>query len=119
MAVLLGVIAVQVVCIVSILTGGVGPQFTDPPTPMPTASQAGLYCVQLVLHVFLLLSMYLWNVDMLKVYTVLVTLLFFLMLVLALHSLLDVAACLLCVPTILLSNAIRELMMPHCFTISS
>merc|ERR1711879_1140941 len=107
---------------VTVLTGGAAEPFysdgaEEGPLSIPTSSQVTLYCSQIALHAFFLLSMYLWNVDMLKTYTVLMTLLFFLMLVLALRSLLDVAACALCVPAILLSNSIRDLMMPHCFTI--
>mmetsp|Transcript_88358 Transcript_88358/g.263535 ORF Transcript_88358/g.263535 Transcript_88358/m.263535 type:complete len:224 (-) Transcript_88358:119-790(-) len=112
-------VAVQTVCIIVVLTGGAGEQFYDMDSPTPSASQAGLYCAQLALHVFFMLSMYLWSVDMLMVYTVLVTLLFFLMAVLALRSVLDIAACALCVPAILLGNSIRDLMMPHCFMIRS
>lgn len=119
---LLLVIAVQGVCMVTVLTGGATDPFyseggDDGDISTPTSSQVALYCCQIALHAFFLLSMYLWNVDMLKMYTVVVTLLFFLMLVLALRSVLDVAACALCVPSILLSNSIRDLMMPHCFTI--
>merc|ERR1711862_357987 len=116
---LLLVIAAQAVCIVIVLTGGTGEQFYDLDAPTPSASQAGLYCTQLVLHGFFLLSMYFWNVDMLMVYTVLVTLLFFLIVMLAVRSFLDVAACVLCMPVVLLGNSIRDLMMPHCFIIRS
>ncbi|CAK0802325.1 unnamed protein product [Prorocentrum cordatum] len=70
------------------------------PAVRESCAQAGLYCSQLVLHLFFLLSMYLWNVDMLKVYSVFVTLLFFLVLCLAMRSLLDVAACVLCLPAV-------------------
>lgn len=115
---LLIVIAAQAVCIILVLTGGAGEQFVEGDSPTPNATQSGLYCTQLVLHLFFLLSMYLWNVDMLKVYSVFVTLLFFLILCLAMRSLLDMATCALCLPAILLSNSIRDLMMPHCFTIS-
>merc|ERR1719401_2567589 len=115
---LLFVIAAQAVCIIIVLTGGAGEQLTDADAPTPDTSQAGLYCTQLALHLLFLLSMYLWNVDMLKVYSVFVTLLFFLMLCLAMRSLLDMAACVLCLPAVFLSNSIRDLMMPHCFTVS-
>mmetsp|Transcript_159580 Transcript_159580/g.306368 ORF Transcript_159580/g.306368 Transcript_159580/m.306368 type:complete len:225 (-) Transcript_159580:115-789(-) len=115
---LLFVIGMQGVCIVIILTGGAGEQFYKVPASIPTTSQAGLYGAQLVLHAFFLpVSMYLWSVDMLKAYSVFVTLLFFLIMVLAMRSFLDMAACALCVPAVLLSNSIRDLMMPHCFTI--
>jgi len=114
---LLLVIAVQGVCIGIILMGGAGKQFYNAQTAIPSTSQAGLYCSVLVLHAFFLGAMYLWNVDLLKVYSVLVTLLFFLILVLAMRSFLDLAACALCVPVVLISNSIRDLMMPHCFTI--
>mmetsp|Transcript_22125 Transcript_22125/g.61216 ORF Transcript_22125/g.61216 Transcript_22125/m.61216 type:complete len:224 (-) Transcript_22125:190-861(-) len=117
--VLLFVIAAQTVCIIVVLTGGAGEQFYDTASPTPSASQAGLYCAQLALHAFFMLSMYLWSVDMLMVYTVLVTLIFFLIVVLAVRSVLDIVACALCVPAILLGNSIRDLMMPHCFMIRS
>eukprot|EP00747_Dinoflagellata_sp_TGD_P116937 gnl/TRDRNA2_/TRDRNA2_172487_c0_seq4.p1 gnl/TRDRNA2_/TRDRNA2_172487_c0~~gnl/TRDRNA2_/TRDRNA2_172487_c0_seq4.p1 ORF type:complete len:224 (+),score=37.42 gnl/TRDRNA2_/TRDRNA2_172487_c0_seq4:79-750(+) len=114
---LLLVIAVQSVCIVVILTGGSGDQFYGADTHTPTTSQAGIYGAQLVLHPFVLLAIFLWNVEILKAYSVFVTLLFFLIMVLALRSFLDMTACALCVPIILLSNSIRELMMPHCFIV--
>jgi len=102
---------------VIVLTGGAGQQFYDVEASTPTAGQAALYSAQLLLHGLFLLSMYLWNADMLKAYTVFVTLVFFLIMVFALRSFLDMAACALCLPAILLSNSIRDLMMPHCFTI--
>merc|ERR1711862_209683 len=110
-------IGIQSVCIVVILTGGAGDQFINTQAPTPSASQAGIYCAVLVLHAFFLLAMYLWNVDLLKAYSVFLTLLFFLILVLTMRSFLDMAACALCVPIVLLSNCIRDLMMPHCFTV--
>jgi len=118
---LLLVVAIQTVCIIIVLTGGTGGQLygvvDDGPTP--SATQAGLYVAQLALHAFFLLSMYLWNADMLTVYTALVTLLCILMVVLAVRSLLDVVAAALCVPAVFLASSIRDLMMPHCFTIRS
>merc|ERR1712014_495941 len=114
---LLFVIAVQGVCIVVVLTGSAGEQFYDIHSPTPSSSQMGIYCTQLALHAFFLLAMYFWNVDMLKVYTVAVTRMFFLILSLAMRSILDMVAAGLCVPAVFLSNSIRDLMMPHCFTI--
>lgn len=114
---LLLVIIIQAVCIAIILTGGAGKQFYDTEAPTPSPSQAGLYSAALVLHAFFIVAMYLWNIDLLKAYSVFVTLLLFLIMVLAMRSFLDVATCALCVPVVLLSNSIRDLMMPHCFTI--
>lgn len=109
------VIAIQACIIVVVLTGGEVSGVDSGENP--TATQAGLYSTQIVLHGFFLLAMYLWNVDLLKAYTVAVTLLFFLILVFAIRQILDVANCALCVPVVVLSNQIRELMMPHCFTV--
>jgi len=114
---LLMVIGIQAVCIVIILTGGAGTQFYNMEAPTPSASQAGLYSAILVLHGFFFVAMYLWNIDLLKAYSVFVTLCLFLIMTLAMRSFLDVATCALCVPVVLLSNSIRDLMMPHCFTI--
>jgi len=114
---LLLVMVAQIVCIALVLSGGAGPRFDDLDEKTPSASQAGLYVAQLALHAFFLLSMYLWNPDMLTLYSVLVTLLFILLVVFAVRSALDVAACAFCVPTIALTISIRDLMMPHCFTI--
>jgi len=114
---LLMVIALQGICIVVVLTGGDFGAFYDIDEATPSTSQAGLYGTQLALHAFFLLGMYLWNVDLLKVYSVFVTLLFFLIVVLALRSMIDLAACCLCIPIVVLSNQIRDLMMPHCFTV--
>merc|ERR1719335_1097032 len=87
--VLLLILAVQVVCIVVIFTGSVGSEFFDTGEPLPNTAQMGIYCSQLGLHIFFLLSMYLWNIDMLKVYSVGVTLIFFLVLILAFRSMFD------------------------------
>jgi len=114
---LLLILAIQNVCIIIVLTGGAGEQFVNTDLPIPSTSQAGLYSAMLVLHAFFLLAMYLWNADLLKAYSVFITLSFFLVLVLAVRSFLDMLACALCVPIAFLSDAIRGLMMPHCFTI--
>jgi len=115
---LLLIIAVQVVCILVILTGGAGDTSGDDTSvAIPSPCQMGLYAAQLALHLFFFISMYFWNVDMLKVYSVSVTLILFLILVLTTKSLLDLVACVLCAPIVILSSCLRNLMMPHCFTI--
>lgn len=111
------VISMQVVCIGLILAGGLGDTFEGIEGPTPSASQEGLYLVQLALHASFFLSMYMRSADMLTVYTVLVTLTFILTVVFAVRSLLDVVACALCIPAIVLAHAIRDLMIPHCFTV--
>lgn len=114
---LLVVIVVQVISITFVLAGGIGDNFEDVPAPTPSASQAGLYVAQLALHAFFLLSMYLWNADLLMCYAVLVSLVFILIVTLAVRSFLDVLVCLLCIPAVLLANSIKDLMMAHCFTV--
>lgn len=111
------VIVAQVSTISIILAGGMDDNFEDVDGPTPSAHQAGLYVAQIALHVLFALSMYLWSADMLMVYTVLGTLVFILILVLAVRSLLDVIACACCIPAVLLANSIRDLMVPHCFTV--
>jgi hypothetical protein len=58
-----------------------------------------------------------YRIVLAEVYSIFVTLLLFLIMVLAMRSFLDLWICVLCVPVIILTNSIRELMMPHCFTI--
>eukprot|EP00929_Paragymnodinium_shiwhaense_P042054 TRINITY_DN21832_c0_g2_i1.p1 TRINITY_DN21832_c0_g2~~TRINITY_DN21832_c0_g2_i1.p1 ORF type:complete len:224 (-),score=36.35 TRINITY_DN21832_c0_g2_i1:79-750(-) len=109
--------ALQAVVGIVILTGGAGEPFSDVGKPVPDASQSMLYGAQLVLQALFPLALYLWSADLLKVYSSCTTLLFFLILVFALRGVLDIVACALSLPIVLLSNSIRSLMMPHCFTI--
>uniref|UniRef100_A0A7S2VNF1 Uncharacterized protein n=1 Tax=Zooxanthella nutricula TaxID=1333877 RepID=A0A7S2VNF1_9DINO len=111
--------ALQAVCIVVVLAGGAGNQFYDADESTPSAWQVGLYGAQLLLHSFAMVSMYFSSTDLLTVYTVLVTLVCVLMAAWAVRSFVDVLVCSLCVPAIWLGNSIRDLMMPHCFTIRS
>uniref|UniRef100_A0A7S1AUQ7 Uncharacterized protein n=1 Tax=Noctiluca scintillans TaxID=2966 RepID=A0A7S1AUQ7_NOCSC len=114
---LLFTIAVQSILIIVELTGGMDQFVFGYEDASLTGSVTRLYGALLALHVLFLLSMYLWNVDLLKAYCVLVTLAFLLILVLALRGLFDVLICALCVPCVLLGNSLRDLMMPHCFTV--
>lgn len=124
---LLVLMTAQAICFGVVFAGGAGPplpsasaegpggEADDEVTPSP--SQVWLYTLQLLLHPLFFASMYLWNVDLMKVYSVSVTLVFFMIMVLAMRSFLDMAACAFCVPIVLLTNSIRGLMMPHCFTV--
>eukprot|EP00928_Gymnodinium_smaydae_P033434 TRINITY_DN23955_c0_g1_i1.p1 TRINITY_DN23955_c0_g1~~TRINITY_DN23955_c0_g1_i1.p1 ORF type:complete len:251 (+),score=41.05 TRINITY_DN23955_c0_g1_i1:79-753(+) len=110
--------ALQCVCIVVILTGGTWHQFAGRDlTVTPSGWQIALYSIQLALHVWFLLAMYLWSADMLKVHGALLTAVLILVLALAASGLLDIVACVLGAPMLYLSNSIKDLMMPHCFTI--
>eukprot|EP00434_Breviolum_minutum_P022336 symbB.v1.2.019713.t1/scaffold1571.1/size154223/7 len=112
---LLLILALQMVCIIVILTGGeAGQLFVEEPQT-PNQIQVMLYTAQIVVQPIFFLAMYLWSADVLKFYTVLCQLLFVLLVALAIRSPLDLLACSLSVPLILLGDAIRHLMMPHCF----
>eukprot|EP00405_Crypthecodinium_cohnii_P046255 CAMPEP_0206576940 /NCGR_PEP_ID=MMETSP0325_2-20121206/31046_1 /ASSEMBLY_ACC=CAM_ASM_000347 /TAXON_ID=2866 /ORGANISM="Crypthecodinium cohnii, Strain Seligo" /LENGTH=231 /DNA_ID=CAMNT_0054082243 /DNA_START=156 /DNA_END=852 /DNA_ORIENTATION=- len=87
--------------------------------PYADAAQMGLYVALLVAHAFFALAMYLWNVDMISVYAVFVTLVSVLVVVLALRGVLDLIIALLAIPNIFLATYIKNLMMPHCFTVKS
>eukprot|EP00405_Crypthecodinium_cohnii_P008358 CAMPEP_0206423892 /NCGR_PEP_ID=MMETSP0324_2-20121206/2922_1 /ASSEMBLY_ACC=CAM_ASM_000836 /TAXON_ID=2866 /ORGANISM="Crypthecodinium cohnii, Strain Seligo" /LENGTH=230 /DNA_ID=CAMNT_0053888481 /DNA_START=238 /DNA_END=930 /DNA_ORIENTATION=- len=114
------VLAVQVLCICLSLAGATGGQLNPLDTnPTPTSAQMGLYVALLVAHAFFALAMYLWNVDMISVYAVFVTLVSVLVVVLALRGVLDLIIALLAIPNIFLATYIKNLMMPHCFTVKS
>lgn len=116
---LLLILALQMVCIIVILTGGeAGQPFVEDEPRTPNQIQVMLYSAQMLVQLIFLLAMYFWSPDILKFYTVLCQLLFVLMAALAIRSPLDLVACSLSVPLILLSDAIRHLMMPHCFVLS-
>lgn len=117
--------AVQAVCVIVILTGTeAGPLFV-PGSRVPDNMQVLLYCIQLFLQPMFLIAMHLSSrdsdcgVDLLKIYTVLCQLQLVLAVALAVKGWLDVVVCALSVPMVLLANAIRNLMMPHCFMIRS
>ncbi|CAJ1379799.1 unnamed protein product [Effrenium voratum] len=108
---LLFVVAVQMVCIIVILTGGEASWlFESGETPSKT--QVALYSAQLLLQPIFLLAMYLWSPDVLKLYTVLTQLQFVLLAALAIRSPLDLVACGLCLPLVVLGDSLRHLMMP-------
>ncbi|CAK8991267.1 unnamed protein product [Durusdinium trenchii] len=115
---LLLVLALQMVCIIIILTGGEAHQLFVEGTSSPSHLQVMLYGSQIALQPIFLLAMYLWSADLLKIYTVLSQLLFVLMAALAIRSPLDMLVCILSVPLILLGDGIRHLMMPHCFVLN-
>eukprot|EP00933_Yihiella_yeosuensis_P058936 TRINITY_DN5972_c6_g1_i1.p1 TRINITY_DN5972_c6_g1~~TRINITY_DN5972_c6_g1_i1.p1 ORF type:complete len:224 (-),score=16.25 TRINITY_DN5972_c6_g1_i1:93-764(-) len=117
--VLLLLIALQVVCIILVLTGGVGKEVFDNGPVDPTSTQVMLYVAELLLQPVFMIAMYFWSVDTLKVYTVLSSLLLVLIATFAVRSPLDIVACALSLPIVLLGNSIRGLMMPHCFIIRS
>lgn len=112
---LLFVMGLQAICIIMALTGSGSGSDVQAPSPM----QVTVYVAQMVLHLLFLLAMYLGSADMLNVYTVLVTLLCVLIVAIAVNSVLDVVICSLSLPVVLLASAIRDLMMPHCFTVRS
>mmetsp|Transcript_55321 Transcript_55321/g.90106 ORF Transcript_55321/g.90106 Transcript_55321/m.90106 type:complete len:224 (+) Transcript_55321:35-706(+) len=116
---LLLILALQMVCIIVILTGGeAGQLFVEDEPRTPNQMQVMLYSAQMLVQPIFLLAMYFWSPDILKLYTVLCQLLFVLLAALAIRSPLDLVACSLSVPLILLGDAIRHLMMPHCFVLS-
>eukprot|EP00931_Biecheleriopsis_adriatica_P071072 TRINITY_DN44927_c0_g1_i1.p1 TRINITY_DN44927_c0_g1~~TRINITY_DN44927_c0_g1_i1.p1 ORF type:complete len:224 (-),score=50.63 TRINITY_DN44927_c0_g1_i1:12-683(-) len=109
----------QAVCIIVILTGGEVNQLFESSSESPNSTQVCLYSFQLVLQLVFLLAMYLWSVDLMKLYTVLNQMQTVLIACLAMWGGLDILACVLCIPLVLLSSSIRNLMMPHCFMIRS
>eukprot|EP00435_Cladocopium_sp_Y103_P060742 s865_g22.t1 len=92
-----------------------GQLFVEDEPRTPNQIQVMLYTAQMLVQPIFLLAMYFWSPDVLKFYTVLCQLLFVLLAALAIRSPLDLVACSLSVPLILLGDAIRHLMMPHCF----
>lgn len=117
--ILVPAVATQVLCALLVLSGAGGGDLSQDGEPTPSPDQVGLYVALLLLHAFLALSMYLWNADMVTLYTVLMILVFILMVVLAIRSIFDVVAAILSIPAVLLAMSIRDLMMPHAFTIKS
>lgn len=109
-------IACQSVCMVTTLSGSSFLDFysdIDVPTPL----QRGMFTGMLVCHCAWLMSVHWRNVDLLKIYGVLMNVFFFLTLLGGLASLCDVATCALCLPIAFLTGTMRHLMMPHCFTV--
>mmetsp|Transcript_40765 Transcript_40765/g.73644 ORF Transcript_40765/g.73644 Transcript_40765/m.73644 type:complete len:228 (+) Transcript_40765:67-750(+) len=116
---LLLVMALQGICIVLELADQDAGESIDMlwTPPASTTLEAVLYALQGLLHVMALVAMYRWSPDGLMVYGVLTTLLGFLLTVLALRTVVDLAICVLSVPAVVLSHSIQRLMMPHCFVI--
>eukprot|EP00927_Polykrikos_kofoidii_P024925 TRINITY_DN2252_c0_g1_i1.p1 TRINITY_DN2252_c0_g1~~TRINITY_DN2252_c0_g1_i1.p1 ORF type:complete len:227 (+),score=36.53 TRINITY_DN2252_c0_g1_i1:104-784(+) len=116
---LFSAIALQVFCCVWILAGRArrSDLFRDDGSELPDQAQVWLYSWLLALHILAPVSICCWSPDLLKLYSVCVTATFILILTITLRCPFDLLASVVCLPIVLLANCIRDLMMPHCFTV--
>jgi hypothetical protein len=113
---LVAVVAAQAILAVCILTGAtLVPFHRQQHVAQPTHTQEYVYGVWLLVSAGLPVAAWLKSADFLKLYSTVATAAALAALFAAMNSLLDVAWCLLCIPSRYLCSEIRKVSIPHCF----